>query len=342
LAFCFPRKLAADPFGAINRIHNIRQGRHRGKYFVAWLTIPIRYTGQMELRHLRYFVAVAEEQNVTRAAVRLHVSQPPLSRQIRNLEDELGIALFDHEANAIRLTEAGRVFLNEARIILQRAEDAVKMAKAVAGGKRGEIHVGYAPSLTVELLPRALKYFQKSNPDVRVQLHDLSTQEMLHGLGGGKLHVAMLVQLPKKVLTGLVFEELERLPVCVAMHPAHPLARAPKVGLKQVAKERLITFAMADYPEHHAWLAGLFAPLNCSPQIFEEHDSIASLIAAVESGRGVSVIAQLRDGPASPRLKVRPLQPAPPALGVGIAYRRKSRSDATDAFIAAARRAKTG
>src|SRR5881396_573738 len=136
----------------------------------------------MELRHLRYFVAAAEEQNVTRAAARLHVSQPPLSRQIRDLEDELGVALFEHGAKAVRLTEAGKAFLNEARAVLQRADDAVQMAKAVASGQRGEIHVGYAPSLTVEVLPRALRYFRESNPAVRVQLHDLSTQEMLRGL----------------------------------------------------------------------------------------------------------------------------------------------------------------
>ena len=296
----------------------------------------------MELRHLRYFVAVAEEQNVTRAAVRLHVSQPPLSRQIRNLEDELGIALFDHDANAVRLTEAGRAFLTEARSLLQRAGEAVEIAKAVAGGKRGEIRVGYAPSLMVELLPRALKRFQESNPGVRVELHDLSTQDLLHGLIAGKLHVAMLVQVPPKVLTGLVFEELQRLPVCVAMNPAHPLARARRVGLEQVAKERLITFTVADYPEHHAWIADLLAPLNRSPQIAEEHDSITSLIAAVGSGRGVAVIAQPLDGLGSPRLKVRPLRPAPPPLGVGIAYCKKLRSAATDNFIAAARRAKAG
>jgi DNA-binding transcriptional LysR family regulator len=294
----------------------------------------------MELRHLRYFVAVAEEQNVTRAAARLHVSQPPLSRQIRSLEDELGIALFDHEANAVRLTEAGRVFLTEARIILQRAAEAVAMAKDVAGGKRGEIHVGYAPSLTVELLPLSLKHFRESNPGVRVQLHDLSTQELLRGLNDGTLHVAMLVQVPAKYLAGLVYEELLRLPVCVAMHPKHLLARKRGLGLEHVAKERLITFTRAEYPEHHAWIAGLFAALNCAPHIVEEHDSITSLIAAVESGRGVTVIAQPPKGLANPRLKVRPLQPAPPPLGVGIAYCAKFRTAATDSYIAAAKRAK--
>src|SRR5881296_1826368 len=99
------------------------------KYHVAWLSIPFRYARSMELRHLRYFVAVSEEQNVTRAAARLHVSQPPLSRQIRDLEEELGVALFEHSAKAVRLTEAGKVFLTEARAVLQRADEAVQMVK---------------------------------------------------------------------------------------------------------------------------------------------------------------------------------------------------------------------
>src|SRR2546423_9116687 len=101
----------------------------------------------VELRHLRYFVAVAETENVSRAALKLHVSQPALSRQIRDLEDELGFPLLERGAKSVRLTDAGRAFLIEARAVLQRADDAVKAARAVATGGH-ELHVGYAPSLT--------------------------------------------------------------------------------------------------------------------------------------------------------------------------------------------------
>src|SRR5258705_125750 len=193
----------------------------------------------MELRHLRYFVAVAEEQNVTRAAARLHVSQPPLSRQIRDLESELGVALFEHGAKSVRLTEAGKVFLNEARAVIQHAEAAIQVVQAVARGEHGEIQVGYAPSLTVEILPRALRFFHETHPGVRVRLHDLSTREMVTGLQEEKLHVALMVQLAPEITNGLAFEEIQKYPVSVALHPAHPLARTRKVGLEEIAGERL-------------------------------------------------------------------------------------------------------
>src|SRR5438876_12055666 len=118
----------------------------------------------VELRHLRYFVAVAQEENVSRAALKLHVSQPALSRQIRDLEDELGFLLLERSAKSVRLTEAGRAFLLEARAVLQRAEDAVKAARAIATGGSGEIHVGYAPSLTARILPQTLRAFQAELP----------------------------------------------------------------------------------------------------------------------------------------------------------------------------------
>jgi DNA-binding transcriptional LysR family regulator len=263
-----------------------------------------------------------------------------LSRQIRDLEDELGVALFEHGAKSVRLTEAGKVFLTEARVVIQRAEDAVQVAKAVASGQRGHIHVGYAPSLTVEILPRALRVFQATNPGVRVQLHDLSTQEMLRGLRDGKLHVALLVQLSAKVMAGLAFQELQREAVCVALHPSHPLARARKVTLEKVAGERLITYTLADYPEYHAWIAELFAPWNRPPQIVEEHDSATSLIAAVEAGRGVALVAQHLSCLAGPRLKIRALVPPPPPLVVGVAWTKEARSPFIQSFAAAARNMK--
>ena len=330
----FPFSLSVSICGI--RVRSLRRDK---EILAAWLACQKRYAdGRMELRHLRYFVVVAEEQNVTRAAARLHVSQPPLSRQIRDLEDELGVALFHHGAKAVRLTEAGRLFLDEARAVLKRAEEAVQAVKAAASGQRGEIHVGYAPSLTVELLPRALRFFQEENPGVRVHLHDLSTQEMLRGLREGKLHVAMLIQLSAKVLAGLVFEELHRYAVCLAVNLAHPLARARKVGLEQIASERLIAYTLADYPEYHAWLADLFAPLKRAPQIAEEHDSSTSLIASVEAGRGVALVQQGFECLAGPRLKIRPLTPAPPPFVVGVAYRKEAQSAAVEKFVAAAKR----
>jgi len=297
---------------------------------------------RMELRHLRYFIAVAEKENVTRAAERLHVSQPPLSRQIRDLEDELGIPLFEHGAKAVRLTEAGHVFLSEARAVVERANKAVQMVKAVAGGKCGEIHVGYAPSLTMELPRRASRFFQEANPGVRVQLHDMSTQEMLRGLVNGTLHVAFLIQVPAKFLSGLLFDEIHRYAVCIAVSPAHPLGRARQIGLELVANERLVTYTLADYPEYHAWLSDLFAALKRHPKIGEEHDSATSLMASVEAGRGVALVQQGFDCLTGPRLKVRPLAPAPPPFVVGIAYRKGVKSPAVRNFIAATRRSDSG
>ena len=124
----------------------------------------------MELRHLRYFVAVAEAENVSRAALKLHVSQPPLSRQIRDLEDELGFPLLKRTAKSVSLTEAGRTFLNEARAVLQRADEGVKKARAVATAGETDLHVGYSPTPTAEILPKTLRGFRKAMPKVQRQI----------------------------------------------------------------------------------------------------------------------------------------------------------------------------
>lgn len=290
----------------------------------------------MELRHLKYFVAVAEEQNVTRAAARLHVSQPPLSRQMRDLEDELGVSLFEHGPKTIRLTPAGRVFLDEARAVLLRADQAIRAARASSATHRGEIEVAYAPSLTVEILPAILRQFQQQAPQVRVNLHDFSTQQMIAGLHRGTLNVALVIDPGPARLRGLNFEELYCYPMCLAVHPSHPLGSRRVVKLSDLGSERIIAYSKADYPEYHERLAKLFK--SARPlRVAEEHDSSTALIASVEAGRGVALVPASLRCLTGPRLKLLRISPSPDPLKIGLATKKGPISGAAEKFITAAR-----
>lgn len=274
----------------------------------------------MELRHLRYFVTVAEGLNFTKAAARLRVAQPALSRQIKDLEEELGAKLLERGSRAVRLTEAGAYFLPEAKAVLQRVEEARQTVRAVARGERGEVHVGYAPSPTVELLPCMLHAFQNEAPGVRVTLHDLSSEEMLRGLGEGKLHVCLMVQPAAKSLRSLKFELLHEYAQCVALWPSHPLARGKQIKCEQLVNEPFVAYDRADYPDYHGLLEELFAPLGKKPRIVEEHGSGSGLVAAVEVGRGVAIVPSCMAMLTGGRLKLLPLMPPPAPLRVGAAY----------------------
>lgn len=290
----------------------------------------------MELRHLRYFVTVAGLLNFTKAATRLRVAQPALSRQIRDLEDELGAPLFERGPRFVKLTDAGIAFVPEAQAVLLRAEEAVQAVRAVVNGERGQIHVGYAPSPTVELLPSALHAFQNLAPGVRVNLHDLSSEELLRGLHDGKLDLCLVVRQPEKAMRGLKFECLREYPMCVAVSLRHPFAKRKQVTLAQIAAEPLLAYTRADYPDYHAMLAEIFRPLGVNPRVVAEHDSASSLIAATEAGRGVSIAASSLGLVAGGRIKLVPLKPAPAAMVVGAAYNPKKFSVAAKKFLQAA------
>lgn len=287
----------------------------------------------MELRHLRYFVAVAEAENVSRAALKLHVSQPALSRQVRDLEDELGFQLLERTAKSVRLTDAGRVFLTEAREVLQRSDAAIAKARAVATDGRGDLQVGYAPSPTVRILPPTLRAFQAERPKVRVRLHDLTTEEMVAGLCDRKLDIAILVRPTRKLLRGLRFEELARDAICLAVAPRHPLARRRSVTRAEIAREPLIVFSRKEYPDYHELLADIFAGTKVMLRIAEEHDSGTSLVAAVEAGAGVAISSESLACTAGPRLKVIPIAPAPAPLIIGAAWRVNDLSPTAQTFL---------
>lgn len=272
----------------------------------------------MELRHLRYFIAVAREENVTRAALKLHVSQPALSRQVRDLEEELGFVLLQRTAKSVRLTEAGRVFLVEAQAVLDRVREAVERARAKAGRIEGNLHLGYAPSPSVEILPRVLRKFQTGFQGVRVILHDLSAEEMIARLHEGKLDLALTARPPRKSLRGLRFVEVARYPFCVAVSPRHALAGARSVGVERLLAEPFLGYTRQDYPDYYAEIDSLYQACRRKPTFLEEHDSVNGLIAGVEAGRGLAILPSCIEAMAGKRLRLIPLKPAATCLVVGV------------------------
>src|SRR6266852_1070829 len=162
----------------------------------------------MELRHLRYFLAVGEALNFTKAAAQPRVAQPALSRQVQDLEDEIGVDLLRRSPRGVTLTAEGKFFLEEVRELLKRAVESVEKVRALARGEYGELHIGYAPSPTVEILPPALAAFQKAVPRVKLTLHDLSTDELITGLRNATLELAIMVQPDREQAAGIEFEVL--------------------------------------------------------------------------------------------------------------------------------------
>ena len=288
----------------------------------------------MELRHLRYFVAVAEEENVSRGASKLRISQPGVSRQIHELEDELGFALFTRTGKSVRLTAAGTIFFAEARDLLARTAAAVDKARASLAAP-AELQVGYIPSGTVEILPRALRGFQDRYPQVQVTLHDLSAEEMLPLLLQKKLDLALTV-LHYRLPRSLAMRELARYETCVAVGTTHPLAKSKLVRLDQIASEPVATYTRKDYPGYNKHLEKMFATVGCKPRIGSEHDSGSSLIAAVAAGREFALLPSCARGAAGARLRFLKVRPILPPWSIVALWRKEAETEPLRVFVTAA------
>jgi len=293
----------------------------------------------VELRHLRYFVAVAESESISRAALKLHVSQPPLSRQIRDLEDELGFLLLKRTAKSVSLTDAGRTFLNEARAVLQRADEGVKEARAVATAGETDLHIGYSPTPFAEILPKALRGFQKAMPKVHVRLHDWSNKTILEGLRDGRLQLGLITRSPKTgALRDVRFEELLCQRVCVAVAPQHPFARRRAIPLTEVAPEPFVGLTREDYPNYYDYLSIIFSKVKQKPRVIEEHDSMSGVMSAVEAGTGVAVAVDFGYSFGN-RVKFLHLTPEPKPFSVGIVATKDRLSRAAEKFWQCAKEA---
>jgi len=277
----------------------------------------------MELRHLRYFLAVGEALNFTKAASRLRVAQPALSRQVQDLEDEIGVDLLRRSPRGVTLTAEGKLFLEEVRELLERADESVAKVRALARGEYGELHVGYAPTPSVELLPPALAAFQKIAPRVKVVLHDLAGDELVAGLLDGSLELAIMVEDTDERTVEIAFETLRRIKFCAAMAPGHAYARKKHLTLAEVTTQPLIGLRRRDYAEYYRILDRLFAGEKTKPKVTVECDSSTSMLTELETGSGIAIVSELFRHVAGKRLVYRPLSNATETHNIGVARAKK-------------------
>lgn len=269
----------------------------------------------MELRHLRYFAAVAAHGSFNRAAENLHLTQPALSRQVKDLEEELGVPLFVRGKNAVTLTAAGDLFYEEARDLLARADQAIQR---VRGEARNEIlRVGYSPSLTAGIMPGALEKFQAATPRVRIELADLSPREMTELAKEGRLDLLVAPAGFESSVPGFQWIELRRMTAVLVMPETHPLAKLKKIAVTRLRDLPLVGLGRENFPEYAPHMRALFKPFGVVPQfVMFVNDGVTPLFAALEAHNAAAVLA---DGIASimPRsLVTRPFSPALPDVTV--------------------------
>ena len=284
----------------------------------------------MELRHLRYFVVVAEELHFRRAAERLHMSQPPLSQQIRALEEEVGATLLLRNQRRVELTAAGAAFLERAREILTLVEDAALEARRVQRGEVGRLAIGFVGSAMYSFVPELLRAFREQFPDVVLRLQELGTSEQLRQLENGRLDVGFmrLPVLRPELRVETVLEEA----VIAALPDLHPLASKPRLRLEDLEGQPLVLLTRSGAPGLRAALAPAIDLLGGEDVITQEVAEMQTVIGLVAAGAGISLVpesvsALMREG-----VTYRPLSDGAPAVRLEMAWRRADESPVIAAF----------
>jgi DNA-binding transcriptional LysR family regulator len=288
----------------------------------------------MELRHLRYVVTLAETLHFGRAAERLHLSQPPLSLQIRQLEEELRIKLFNRTKRQVQLTEAGRMFVQEARVILAQAAHAANLASRVNQGEVGQLTIGVAGPADAPIFVQILRAFATRHPRVRIVLRNMSSLDQTQAISEGRLHVGF-VALPIDD-AGLATETVMRQPIMIALPHDHPLAKRQRVPLQALAGEPQIMFARSNGPRFFDAVLAACREAGFSMNIAHEVDNLYTACALVAAGLGVCLVpAGVQDSHSTSSVVVRPVTPALPHIEthIALAYKPQSASDLVPLFV---------
>lgn len=291
----------------------------------------------MELRHLRYFAAVADELNFTRAAQTLHVAQSAVSAQVHDLEQQIGVALFDRNSRRVRLTPAGKAFQESARRLLQAADDAVRQARRVGQAGYGTLAVGFSGVHSHEWMPRILRRFRQAYPATEVTLSEMVPAVQIEALLARKLDVGFIGAIEARPPPGLHVECIAEERPLLGVPSDHPLACRVAVKLSVLRDEAFILPSRQNSPNFRAWLARLFQAGGFVPRIVQEVDRVRTGVQYVAAGFGLSIFPEHISRLPAPGVTFLPLLETRMKIRYGLAWRKGPADEAIERFVAYAR-----
>jgi DNA-binding transcriptional LysR family regulator len=287
----------------------------------------------MELRHLRYFCAVAEERSFTLAARRLHISQSGVSGQVRDLEQELGVALFRRNQRSVSLTPEGSAFLSEARDILDRADRAVEMVAQATKGCCGRLKIGLCGPATAPFLPRLIREFRRRLPGISLSLRDLDPAHQPGALVSGEIDIGFTRGIPAALRGTLASEVFFHESLVAALPKGHRLENSSAISLKDLATDRFVLYARENAPELSDAILSLCKRARFSPNIVDTPSLWQSVLTMIEAGEGISIVPETVKHLQSRDVVFRPLRDRGCTVEVVLAWRANAPDAVRESFL---------
>lgn len=291
----------------------------------------------MELRHLRYFIAVAEVLHFSRAAERLHMAQPPLSQQIQQLEAELGVSLFQRKTKRqVQLTEAGQVFLQEVYRLMAQLDQAIYLTQQTGRGERGKLIVGFTSSIAYDVLPQILRQFRQQFPQVQLVLQELTTTQQEQALRDRQIQIGF-GHPPLSQESFIQMECILREPWVVALPETHPLAKETVLPLRSLAQESFVLFPRDLGPGLYDQIVSFCHQAHFSPTVAQEAIQMQTIIGLVSAGMGIALVPASLQNLQRVGVVYKSLQEPTPQVETAMLWRDDADSPVLDQFLQVAR-----